>query len=101
MTTFATSSIPNGINSLERILVWAAQCVMNTTNGEELIVIEGQGSQPKCQVQLGLVADGSYRFIVSAYIPCDQAALNSPTAKTWMAAQDLSTATPHANLLSN
>jgi hypothetical protein len=101
MTVLALATIPNTINSYERLAVWALQCLQNTTNGDTLIVVEGQGTQAKAQVQLGLVADGSYRFILSAYVPCDQAALNSATAKTWMAAQDLSTAVPHANLLSN
>lgn len=101
MTALVLSSIPNHINSYERLAVWAIECLQSTTNGDGLIVVEGQGTQPKAQAQIGLVADGSYRFILSAYVPCDQGELNSATEKTWMAAEDLSTATPHANLLSN
>jgi len=101
MTALVLANIPNHINTYERLAVWALQVLQNTTNGEDLIVIEGQGSQPKAQCQTGLVADGSYRFILSAYIPCSLAELNSGTEKTWMAAGDLSTAAAHVNLTSN
>jgi hypothetical protein len=51
-------------------------------------------------VQVAVTADGEDRFIISAYLPIDLAGLNSGTEKTWMAANDVSTAAPHANLLS-
>jgi hypothetical protein len=41
------------------------------------------------------------RAIVVVYLPVDFDALNSPTAKTWMAAQDIAATAPHTNLLSN
>jgi len=101
MTTLATSSIPNGINTYERLLVWAAQCAQSISNGTEVNVQENAGNVPVAQVQLGTTADGVYRFIITAYIPCDANALNSSTLKTWMAATDIANATPHTNLLSN
>jgi hypothetical protein len=101
VTVLATSSIPNGINTFERLLVWAAQCCQSISNGTEVNVQENAGSVPIAQVQLGATADGTYRFIVTAYIPCDANALNSSTLKTWMAAEDIATAAPHTNLLSN
>lgn len=101
VTVLATSAIPNGINSYERLLIWAAQCCQSIGNGLEVNVQENAGSVPVAQVQLGATADGVYRFIVTAYIPCDANALNSSSLKTWMAAQDIATATPHTNLLSN
>jgi hypothetical protein len=52
-------------------------------------------------VQLTVIADGTMRAICVLYLPVDEAALNSPTAKTWMAAQEINQATPHVNLLSN
>jgi hypothetical protein len=48
-----------------------------------------------------VTADNVNRFVLSAYVPLDLGELNSGTAKTWMAAKDLSTAAPHSNLLSN
>ena len=101
MTALALNTIPSNINSYEKLAVWVIQCLQSTTNGEDLIVIEGQGSQPKAQCQIGLVADGSNRFILSAYVPCSLAELNSSTQKTWMAAGDLATANPHANFGTN
>lgn len=56
---------------------------------------------PLAQVQIAKTADNIDRAICVVYLPVDYAALNSSTAKTWMAAQDISAATPHSNLLSN
>jgi hypothetical protein len=53
------------------------------------------------QCQVSVTADNQDRFILTAYVPVDREALNSATAKTWMAAQDIATAAPHSNLLSN
>jgi hypothetical protein len=50
---------------------------------------------------VAVTADNVDRFILTAYIPVDRDALNSATAKTWMAAKDLATAAPPAHLLSN
>jgi hypothetical protein len=101
MTAITLSSIPSSINTYERLAVWALQCLQNISNGDTVVVIQGEGNIPKAQVQLATTADGVYRFILTAYIPVDAGALNSPTAKTWMAAEDISTSTPHINLLSN
>jgi hypothetical protein len=101
MTALNLASIPSSINSYERLLVWAMQTVQNIANGEEVNVTSGTTSQPIAQVQVGFTADGVYRFILSGYIPCDEAELNAATAKTWMAAQDISNAAPHSNFLTN
>jgi hypothetical protein len=52
-------------------------------------------------VQLGVVADNTDRFIITAYVPYDLGELNSGENKTWMAAEDISQSAPNANLLSN
>lgn len=101
MTAINLSSIPSSINTYERLAVWACQCLQNIANGEEVNVVTGGAQQPIAQVQVGFTSDGVYRFILSAYIPCDQTELNAGTSKTWMAADDISNAAPHANLLSN
>jgi hypothetical protein len=101
MTTLALASIPSTINTYERLAVWVIQCLQSSTNGEQVIVVEGEGQQPKAQCQIGTLTDGTVRFILSAYVPLDFGELNSPTAKTWMAAKDLSTAEPHTNLRGN
>lgn len=101
MTALTLSSIPSGINSYERLLMWAAQCLQSTANGVEIIAVEGDGSVPLAQVSISKTADNEDRAIVLVYLPVDYNALNAPTAKTWMAARDISLATPHTNLLSN
>ena len=95
------SSIPSSINSYERLAVWAIQCCQSIANGLEANVVAGEESVPAAQCQVAVTADNVDRFILTAYIPVDRDALNSATAKTWMAAKDLATAAPHANLLSN
>jgi len=101
MTAITLSAIPSSINTYERLAVWVLQCLQNISNGDTVNVIQGDGNIPEAQVQLATTADGVYRFILTAYIPVDAAALNSSTAKTWMAANDISSSTPHVNLLSN
>lgn len=101
MATLNLASIPSAINTYERLLVWAAQCVQSSANGAEVNVVSNAESQPACQVQVAVTADNTDRFVVTAYLPLDRNELNSATAKTWMATKDLSAAAPHANLLSN
>jgi hypothetical protein len=95
------SSIPSAINTYERLAVWAIQSCQSIANGLEANVVAGEESVPAAQCQVAVTADNVDRFILTAYIPLDRDELNSATAKTWMAAKDLATAAPHANLLSN
>ena len=101
MTALNLANIPSGINSYERLFVWAAQCLQSIANGAQVNAVTGVASVPQAQVQVAVTADNVDRFIVSAYLPVDRDALNSGTAKTWMATEDISAAAPHANLLSN
>jgi hypothetical protein len=95
------ASIPSGINTYERLAVWAIQCCQSIANGEEVNVVAGASSVPVAQCQVAVTADNTDRFILTAYVPMDRDALNSSSAKTWMAANDISAAAPHTNLLSN
>lgn len=101
MTALNLASIPSSINTYERLAVWVAQCLQSIANGQEVNVVANATSVPIAQVQVSVTADNIDRFIVTCYIPVDRDALNSATAKTWMAAKDIAAATPHANLLSN
>ena len=62
-------SIPSNINTYERLLVWAAQCVQSSANGAEVNVVTNAESQPACQVQVAVTADNTDRFVVTAYLP--------------------------------
>lgn len=101
MAALTLSAIPSGINTYERLAVWAIQCCQSIANGEEVNVVSGASSVPAAQCQVAVTADNADRFVLTAYIPLDRDGLNSPTAKTWMAANDISAAAPHSNLLSN
>ena len=101
MAALTLANIPSSINTYERLAVWAIQCLQSSSNGEEVNIVAGATSQPIAQCQVAVTADNRIRFILTAYVPLDFSALNSATAKTWMAAQDIATAQPHTNLLSN
>lgn len=101
MTALSLASIPSGINTFERLALWVAQVLQDTTNGLTVNVIQNEGSVPRCQVQLSKVADGTDTAIVSLYIPINFDDLNHPDNKSWLAALDVSTATPNSVYLSN
>lgn len=101
MTALTLANIPSGINTYERLAMWVSQCLQSTSNGAEVNAVPGEESVPLAQVQIAKTADNVDRAICVLYLPVDYAALNSSTAKTWMAAQDVSSAAPHSNLLSN
>lgn len=101
MAALTLANIPSNINTYERLAVWALQCCQSVANGEEVNIVAGASSAPIAQCQIAVTADNVDRFILTAYVPLDRDELNSGTAKTWMAAKDISAAAPHANLLSN
>lgn len=101
VSALTLANIPSNINTYERLAVWAVQCCQSIANGQEANVVAGQESVPTAQCQVAVTADNVDRFILTAYIPVDRDALNSGSEKTWMAAQDIATAAPHSNLLSN
>jgi hypothetical protein len=101
MTALALNSIPSAINTYERLAVWALQALQNISNGQQVNVLPNTTPSPLVQVQLAVTEDNLPRFILSAYLPVDMAALNSSTAKTWMATQDIATAAPNSVFLSN
>jgi len=101
VTALNLASIPSNINTYERLLVWAAQCCVSISNGQQVNVETGGAQVPLVQVAVGVTADNTNRLIVSAYLPVDFDALNSGTQKTWMAAKDISSAAVHTNLTTN
>lgn len=101
MAALNLANIPSGINSYERLAVWAIQCLQSISNGTEANVVTGAASVPVAQCQVAVTADNVDRFVLTAYVPVDRDALNSSNAKTWMAAKDISNSAPHTNLLSN
>lgn len=101
MAALSLSSIPSLINTYERLLVWSAQCLQSIANGEQVNVVDNEPASLLASVQVANTADGRDRFVISVYVPCDRNALNSPTNKTWMAAQDVANTAPHVNFLSN
>jgi hypothetical protein len=101
MASLTLASIPSSINTYERLAVWALQCCQSIANGQQANVVAGAASVPTAQVQVAVTADNLDRFVLTAYIPLDRDALNSSTAKTWMAAKDIASTAPHTNLLSN
>ena len=101
MTALNLSSIPSGINSIERLCLWAGMALQSTTNGLQVNAVAGEAQVPAAGVTITKTADNVDRAVILLYVPVDISLLNSSTVKAFMAATDLSTAAPHANLLSN
>jgi len=101
MAALNLANIPNSINSYERLLMWAAQCCQSIANGLQVNAVTGEAQVPLALVQIAKTADNVDRAIVVVYLPVEYNDLNSPTAKTWMAAKDIGTVAPHSSLLSN
>ena len=101
MTAFAVSAIPSSINTLERLLTWAAMSLVSASNGASVNVIENEPSQARVSCNTNRTADGVPTYIVAAYIPVDLNAIADPTLKPWMAAKDITTAQPHVNFTTN
>lgn len=101
MTALNLASIPSNINTYERLAFWVMQTLQDIANGAEVNAIASQGSVPRVNVQLATLANGEFAAVLGAYIPVTLAEINSQTEKTWMAAQDISTAAPAATFLSN
>jgi len=101
MTAFTSSNLPSSINTFERLVSWAAMTLQNINITKTIRVNDTSPVQPQAQVQYAIFPNGVAHFAITVYVPVDDAAVNSSTAKVWMAAQEISTATPHANFLSN
>jgi len=101
VTALNLANIPSHINTYERLMVWCSQALQNIANGQEVNVQQNADPQQIASCSLVTTTDGVYRAMCIAYIPVDQSELNSPTEKTWMAAQDLGTAAPHVSFLAN
>jgi hypothetical protein len=101
MSALTHANIPSSINTYERLAAWVIQCLQNTGNGQEVNVQRDSQAQPVAQASLVVTADGVYRYMLTAYLPCDQNLLNDPSQKTWMATKEISTAAPHLNFLAN
>lgn len=101
VTALNLQAIPSNINTYERLIVWAGMCLQDISNGDTVNVARGEQAQPRASVSFNVLANAEETFIVSAYLPVNFPALNSGEQKTWMAARDISSATPHSNLLQN
>lgn len=101
MSALSLASIPSSINTYERLAMWVTQCLQSTAGGADVNVTQGAAPQPIANCQLAVTADGRERAICVIYLPITYSEINSATAKTWMAAQEINQATPHTNLLSN
>lgn len=101
MTALSLATIPSNINTYERLATWALQCLQNIGNGQEVNVQAGAQSQPIASCNYVITADGVYRAMMVAYLPVDQAEMNSSTEKAWMATKDISSAAPHVNFTTN
>ncbi len=101
VTVLALSAIPSSINSYERLLAWCAQAMASAANGKTVNVFQGEAQQQQVSVSFTTLADDKTYYAITAYVRADLSDIASPTLRPWMAAQDVVTATPHANFAGN
>lgn len=101
VTAFTSGNLPSSINTYERLAFWVAQVLQDTAGSLMVNVVPNQPSVPRAQVQLAKIADGTDTAVLTLYIPIDWDAINSPTAKSWMAALEITTATQNSVYNSN
>lgn len=101
MSAFVSGNLPAAINTYERLAFWVMQALQDASGSLTVNVIPNEPPVPRVQVQLAKTADGADTAILTAYVPVDWAAINSPSAKSWMAALEISTAAPNAVYNSN
>ncbi len=101
MTALALSAIPSGINSYERLLVYAAMAMASAANGKTINVFNGEAQQPQVSVSFSTLADDKTYYVVTAYVRANMADIADPSEKPWMAAQDVVSASPHVNFEGN
>jgi hypothetical protein len=99
MPALNLSNIPPTISTFEELLVYAAMAVQNSVNGATVNVQRNEAPQPRCIAGLAPLADGTYSWCLTAYIPCDQNALASPAVPPWKSAQLVSTAAPSSSFV--
>jgi hypothetical protein len=101
MAVLNRSNIPASINTYERLFFWLAQVLKFLAgNAARNIYYNAEPSQ-LCSVNLVTGQDGIDYVQVVAFLPYDATELNSKTARTWMSAEDISSASVHANFNSD
>lgn len=92
-----STDIPEDINTLERLAMWACMALRRTNPTLSIIEIANQPAEKAVQTALVQADDNTIRFIgrVSLELPADYAEDNS--TKLWTKAKELSnTALPEA-----
>jgi hypothetical protein len=101
MTALALSAVPSSINTYERLLVYVAMAMASAANGKTINVFNGEAQQPQVSVGFSTLADDKTYYVVTAYVRANMADIADPSAKPWMAAQDVVSASPHVNFEGN
>jgi hypothetical protein len=101
MATLTRTNIPASINTYERLMFWLAQVLKSLTGNTKRNIYWNAAPEPLCSINMLTGEDGVDYIQVIAYLPYSVTDLNSKTARTWMAAQELSNATVHANFNSD
>lgn len=90
MAVLTRTEIPAAINTIERLFIWVAQCVMFLTWGMTRNIYYNEEAAPLCNVQTIRGADGNTYWQIVAHMPYNLLDYNSSTSKTWMSGIDVS-----------
>jgi hypothetical protein len=95
------TDVPTNINSLEKMILWAALTGNNIASAVEVVEVVGELPQSVAQVTISQAADDTYRASVRLSVKLDPAFMNDRTKKLWEFAQEWSSASIPAAFKAN
>lgn len=95
------SSIPSGIDTIEKLFVWSAMSLASASNGLQVNAVPDEGQVRAISVSTGVDASNTDRFFVGGYIPYNPSILADGSQKPWQAALAITTSAPHSNFMGN
>ena len=97
MTAFSKTQLPDSVNTVERLAVWAAMVLQKAANGATITAVLNQGATPQASVQYGTLADGQDYFVSTVYTRADIATINDGTSKPFLAPMEITNNAIHPN----
>jgi hypothetical protein len=90
MTAFAKAQLPDSVNTVERLAIWAISVMQAAANGRTVAAVAGQGDTPAASVQFGTLADGQTYFLGTIYARAGAQDALSGVSKPYLAAMEIS-----------
>jgi hypothetical protein len=94
------NQIPSNITTYEQLALWLGSVVYFLMGSRDIQLYPNEPATKQAQFSLVTGLDGKTYALITQIIPVDWAVFNGPE-KPWIAANEVTSAQPHGNLLSN